>query len=324
MEAKLRRYLDHHREEIGLSGRTEDWQIEKLAQGEYNINYLLRTDEGRLVLRLNTGSQMDLENQIEYEYRTLKGLEACGRTPKAIYLDDTKKELSYGFLIMDFLKGRSLDYKRDLGLAASCLADIHSFPSHLPHLLRPSGPKREMMEECKRLLTRYQNSKSYDSKKGEKIRLMLEKVGEESLEDEVGFKTCINTELNSGNFIIDGDYCYLVDWEKPLIGDVAQDLGHFLAPTTTLWKTDIILKPSEVYDFLGDYVEKVGSRFETGNLKERVGSYLKLNCMRGLCWCAMAYSEYREERAIKNPDTEKKLEFYMDDDFLDLIDRDYI
>ena len=31
---------------------------------------------------------------------------------------------------------------------------------------------------------------------------------------------------------------YIIDWEKALIGECEQDLAHFLAPTTTFWKTD--------------------------------------------------------------------------------------
>ena len=49
----------------------------------------------------------------------------------------------------------------------------------------------------------------------------------------------VNTELNSGNFLIDPQgVSSLVDWEKPLVSEPGQDLGHFLAPTTTFWKTD--------------------------------------------------------------------------------------
>ena len=45
----------------------------------------------------------------------------------------------------------------------------------------------------------------------------------------------INTELNSGNFLIgEGkENSYVIDWEKALIGECEQDLAHFLAPTTT-------------------------------------------------------------------------------------------
>ena len=45
-----------------------------LAQGEYNINYwFVHPLTGKkLVLRVNTGSQMHLEKQIEYEYHALE------------------------------------------------------------------------------------------------------------------------------------------------------------------------------------------------------------------------------------------------------------
>ena len=71
-------------------------------------------------------------------------------------------------------------------------------------------------------------------------------------------------ELNSTNFLIGGEGKpnYLIDWEKPLFGDPAQDLGHFLAPTTTFWKTDVILKEEEIENFLNEYLKCVGARFD--------------------------------------------------------------
>ena len=52
-----------------------------LGQGEYNVNYSFRHPETgqRLVLRLNTGSQMHLEHQIEYEFSALQALYPSGR-----------------------------------------------------------------------------------------------------------------------------------------------------------------------------------------------------------------------------------------------------
>ena len=45
-----------------------------LGQGEYNINYLFThpVNGQKLVLRINTGSQMHLLDQIGYEYYALK------------------------------------------------------------------------------------------------------------------------------------------------------------------------------------------------------------------------------------------------------------
>lgn len=74
----LKEYVqtEHYLEGIGI-GKEEQKEIQiayqPLAQGEYNINYwFVHPLTGKkLVLRVNTGSQMHLENQIEYEYHAL-------------------------------------------------------------------------------------------------------------------------------------------------------------------------------------------------------------------------------------------------------------
>jgi hypothetical protein len=53
----------------------EPLDIEPLAQGEYNMNYLLRQGAKTWVLRVNTGSQIARDDQTLYEYRALKLLE---------------------------------------------------------------------------------------------------------------------------------------------------------------------------------------------------------------------------------------------------------
>ncbi len=57
--------------------------FELLAQGEYNMNYQFThpVSGKKLLLRVNTGSQMHLDHQIEYEYQALKHLQ------RVLYLD---------------------------------------------------------------------------------------------------------------------------------------------------------------------------------------------------------------------------------------------
>ena len=138
-----------------------------------------------------------------------------------------------------------------------------------------------------------------------------------------GYECCINTELNSTNFLANGTdgTCYLVDWEKPLYGEPAQDLGHFLAPTTTFWKTDVILTEKEMDGFLDDYIRAVGGRFPTDGLKERTFAYIPITCLRGITWCAMAWVEYQQPgRLLQNASTWKKLNAYLDHGFFDPIE----
>jgi aminoglycoside phosphotransferase (APT) family kinase protein len=333
---------------IPLSQTTEI-EVRELAQGEYNKNYVFvhPVTNKKLVLRVNTGSQMHLDNQIEYEYNALRVLLDSGCTPEPYFVDNSKELLPYGVLVMAFLEGRPLDYRKDMKKAAEILADIHAVPVPEKHSFVVSrNPIGEILEECDRMFRVYEKSTICEERVREKIRYMLESVKSEKkmdcllprndkkaetdcLIDTTCFATnvIINTELNSGNFLINekGKPNYLIDWEKPLVGDPAQDLGHFLAPTTTNWKTDVILKPSEVINFIDLYVEAVNGRIELGNIHERVGEFIKVTCLRGLTWSAMALVEYENpNRVLSNKDTHMKIKSYLKDNYLDMIEAQYI
>jgi hypothetical protein len=90
LEQQLKRYGGNKsfRETLGIPQEAAI-EFTLLAQGEYNINYKFThpVNGKQLLLRVNTGSQMRLKHQIEYEYDALKGLEVSGRTPKVYYVD---------------------------------------------------------------------------------------------------------------------------------------------------------------------------------------------------------------------------------------------
>ena len=323
--------LPCYREALGLpKEQTESYEL--LAQGEYNINYSFvhPVTKKRLLLRVNCGSQMHLENQIQYEYNALKLLEGSKRTPKVYYVDGSLSKLAHGVLVMEYLPGVVLDYRKDFLCAAECLADIHSVAVEQPtFLVKPENSLAAILDECEEMVKTYMDSPLGKEETKTKIRSMLNKawtIVEETKEEEE-FRCCINTELNSSNFLIDreGKRSYLVDWEKPLYGTPAQDLGHFLAPTTTFWKTDVILEPEDMEKFVSYYIRCVGDRFSTEGLKERVYTYARITCLRGITWCAMAWVEYQNpDRLIRNEDTFKKLEMYINDEFLCMIDKKWL
>lgn len=303
--------------------------LKLLAQGEYNINYLFThpTTKEKLILRVNTASQMNLDNQIEYEYKTLLKLEESRRTPKAIYVDGSKKYLDYGILVMNFLPGVALDYKKDLNAAANCLSDIHSLSvEEKSYLICPKNPLKAIIEECKVMIQTYYDSPLGDNNKKNKIKRMLD-TGEQMIQnigEYTGRRCIVNTELNSSNFLIDSKGNYIIDWEKPILGEPAQDLGHFLAPTTTFWKTDVILSQEEINTFTNEYIKAVGDRIDISDIEERLNLYIPITCLRGITWCAMAWVQYKNpDKIIKNEFTSKKLEDYLSDEFLDMIESRY-
>lgn len=324
----LRAYVESkgYRKALGLpEEREEEYRL--LDQGEYNRNYLFThpVTGKRLVLRINFGSQMHLEHQIEYEYGALKLLEGSGRTPRPLYVDGSRAVLPNGVMVMEYLPGHALNYETELFRAADCLADIHSVPVPAEHpLIRPENPVRAILEECEEMVRTYMDSPLGNPAKKKIIRELLDLVWTEA--DSLApaeYLCCINTELNSTNFLMNSrdESCdgtdYLIDWEKPLLGEPAQDLGHFLAPTTTFWKTDVILDEERMRAFTERYRAAVGDRFETEGLWERVSVYMTVTCLRGITWCAMAWVEYQQPgRELVNESTWRKLEAYLDNGFL--------
>ncbi len=301
-----------------------------LGQGEYNLNYSFchPLTGQELVLRLNTASQMHLERQTAYEYNALKLLAPSGRTPRPLFHDDSRSILPYGVLVMERLPGRPLDYHRDLSTAAAILADIHSLPvGGGSGLIAPRRPLRAIYEECQDMADCYFAWAGRERATEHWLKVLLSEIGELPLDEISPAPRClVNTELNSGNFLINSSGpSYLIDWEKPLLSEAAQDLGHFLAPTTTFWKTDVILAAGEMQDFVAAYIKAVGARRDTSDLPSRLPLFLKVTCLRGVTWCAMAEVEYaRPGRPLENSDTREKIRAYLAPDFLKTIAESYV
>jgi len=302
------------------------WQVQPLAQGEYNMNFLIQQGESRWVLRVKIDTQMAREHQIRYEYDTLAMLADSGFTPMPYFLDDSKTLMDYGVLIMQYLEGEALDYTRDLKDAARLCAAIHRYSHRLQdgkHLIVEQNPLSMTFEECSQLLQTYFTSPAAD----ETIRCFLQSVikwAAEARKQEHYFHEnpwwcVINTEVNSSNFIVNRKKgcIHLVDWEKPIWGDPSQDLSHFSVPTTTLWKTNYRMTQAKRQAFLDTYRKVVNDDYLAETIEERVNLRDPFNCLRGVSWCAMAWVRYRSgTHVLQNADTFAKLDMYMDIDFL--------
>lgn len=328
-----------------------------LANGEYNYNFLLNIIliydnfeiHEKAVLRINYGSQMNLNNQIEYEYHALSLLENSNLAPKPIFYDNSKLIIEKDFLVMSYIDGKHLSYSKDMKKAANTLAKIHKIKIPKDNfLIAPENPFSSIIKECETMYSVYANSIFFDNKIDDKVKKIFSKckeINSQYIANNHGFinnhknnisfsKSIINTELNSSNFLIDGDNCIVVDWEKPIIGEKEQDLGHFLAPTTTFWKTDVILDKIQIEDFLknyymfynenSEYIANINDK-NFLNFKTKVFSYIIMNCLRGITWCSMAWVEYNSnKKAILNEFTYNKLKKYLEYDFIDNIINTYL
>lgn len=310
-------------------------EVRFLAQGEYNLNYLLHlkgagqegnSGEKRYVFRVNTGSQMNLANQIYYEYRVLELLKDSGVTPLPFYVDDSRRELPFGCLVMEYLPGEPLDYHRDLRESAGVFARIHSLPlakEQTAFLITVDGPFSVICDEVERLVRPYlecpRGNPEVKKLLEKLLQLSHDKRQEERYFAREPWRAVINTEVNSHNFIVNRERntCHLIDWEKPIYGEPAQDLSMFLIPTTTLWKRDVILTREQEEFFINSYLEQLPPCPESKTLRDRIESFTFFNLLRAVSWCAMAWTEYTKPgRPLTNPDTFEKIEMYLEVDFI--------
>ncbi len=292
-------------------------KLTPLANGEYNINYKFKKDDKTQVFRINTKSQMGFKNQIKYEFDALKILSTSGVTPRPIKYFTPSIFLPKGAMSMEFLDGRPLRYQSDFKIASYLLAKIHTTKIPAKHtLFIAKKPLLEMYKECLKMANVYLESKFANKNTSKHIKVFLNAVSKFNLNRDINEPCIINTELNSGNFIISSKSSFIIDWEKPIIGEKEQDIAHFLAPTTTFWKTNTILNDSDMREFIGLYE----SHFKTKVDMAKFQTYLAMTCLRGVSWCAMAYVEYQGKRAIKNQYTYKKINKYLSDKFLSKLD----
>jgi aminoglycoside phosphotransferase (APT) family kinase protein len=306
-----------------MSGRS--FRVVPLAQGEYNLNYLLTGNDTRLVLRVNIGTQIGREDQIQYEYRALKLLQPSGVTPTPHFVDDTREQIDRGVLIMAYLPGEPLDYQRDLEAAASLLASVHQVPvaEEENHLIREDAPLSLIFQECSTLLESYFRSPLADPG----IKAYLQELEawadvarvQERFFQEDPWPCIVNTEVNSGNFIANRERrtLHLVDWEMPRYGDPSQDLSHFCSPLTTLWKTRYRMPEDQKRAFIRTYA----SRHRDPHLRDTIGDRVHLRdpfvYLRGISWSAMAWVAYRTDYdGVRNPDTDATLQRYLDLEFI--------
>ena len=306
-----------------INGRT--FTVSSLAGGEYNLNYLLESTTGRLVFRVNMASQIDRDDQILYEFKTLQLLQSSGVTPVPFFVDGSHSLIDRGISIMEYLPGRPLDYHLDLAEAAKTLAIIHQLKIDTAqnHLIVEKQPLSLIYNECTGLLDTYFSSDLADPD----IRSFLLEVkswaetvkAQEHYFLDDPWCCIVNTEVNSANFIVNRAQrtTHLIDWEMPRWGDPSTDLCHFCSPLTTLWKTGFRFSPESLDFFILEYKKNIRSTHLTNTLNERMRRKFPFVLLRGISWSAMAWVAYQTGyQGIRNEDTWHKIQQYMKLDFI--------
>lgn len=288
-------------------------KVSFLAAGEYNENHHVVSDRIEYLFRINHGSQINQADQIGYEYNVLKAVEPSGVTPRPFFVASNSP--LGGVMLMEFIPGRRFDFARDLDQVPRIFAAIHGLPVSRD-LLVQANPILDIADESFNLIEKFPLHPMAGHKQllltyhGEILRLNHDHgaiFANEPL-------CMVNTEVNSGNFIIQENRGFLVDWEKAVVSYRYQDLAHFLIPTTTLWKSDFRFRPEQRIDFLRNYYRLISPDFSFDELDFKTAILERTILLRALSWCYMAWFEYTDsKRTLKDRFTFDKIKTYLDD-----------
>ncbi len=336
LQSQVLAYLDRpdRREVVGFS-LDVPLSIARLAQGEYNLNYLVTAGTRQVVARINTGSQtaISADEQIGYEFRALEFLRPAGIAPAPYLLDYSGTEIPHGFLVEEFFPGRPLDYAHDVSLAARTIAALHTLPTEgNPNFLVVPDPLNGSWQEAKGYLDVFFAADEADATVKRIFTRVLAGLAETAEQNQERFRpeerVIIHTDVQAHNFIVadpTAARAKLVDWEKPMLDDGSYDLCHFLTPTSTLWKCEYVLSDAQRAEFLESYREAVGDHHAGRDLIGRVETRMPFVYLRAVAWCAMAWVEYtRPGRLLRNEQTFTKIVQYLEPGFLRELFRPYV
>lgn len=315
-----------------------------LGMGEHNLNYWFENpiSHDKHVLRINVTKQPFHDDQVRYEFTALELLESSRCTPKPLYLDDSPDAPCEGAMVIGFCEGEQLDFDDllpdDLDRAAKIMAGVHSVPvpRNCP-LYRPKNPIRKLFDECLDRYSLYERSGFADPEViGRMDRFAhLTASAVDAYEFDPKQAHIVNTETLASHFllpkdrrsrqalsetddnIIDAPGCF-VDWERPIIGDVAEDVAFFVAPTTTFWDSDRLFPTEQIDGFVDLYWKAVCDRFVRGNFDSRFAAFLKVAIFRALTWCCRAVVQQKSGAKIHMTDKAKaKVPIYLSEEFMD-------
>ena len=184
-------------------------------------------------------------------------------TPTTFFLDDSTTFFEYGVLIMQYIEGRPLEYKKDLQEAAKIFGTIHSLDTNkidTSSFLKCENIVEDSLSRSTKYLDGFLKSNKLDVDVKLKITDFLEWAQKNkrhgSYFKKDAWNTINNTQPHAKNFIISDRKRkgFLIDWEKPILSDPSVDLAYFLSPLSTFMTSDYIFTEDERDNFFKTYI----------------------------------------------------------------------
>ncbi|MFW5991446.1 MAG: phosphotransferase [Candidatus Nanoarchaeia archaeon] len=255
--------------------------INKLASGCYNVNYLVKINNKHFVFRQNIHSDEQEGGQLEKEYETLKKLDGL-HAPKPLYFREN-------ILIEEFIQGEKITKLTDklIRRIAKALAKVHKH--------KISVKSSSLKKYYENLFESRQNTLQKNQKISAQLKPFIKKAKEyihkkNSRFNEIKKTRLLHGDMHCGNILKSGSDVVFLDWENTGAGEPAFDIVAFFYESENLqyFQNSITDKQKEL--FIKEYLKH---NFDQ-NLREKIDIIYPLRWLSDTLWLASRIINYEQ------------------------------
>ncbi len=270
-------------------------EILKMTPGSYNLNFHVRVNQKEFNFRINIDQQSGLDNQIEYEYKTLKFLESHGIAPRVFFFDDSCRHFDFAIMVQEYLIGPHLSLSsEDIFATAELLARLHSLNPFGGQFLTWNNPLEDTYNFVQNDVCHYEEKKSHDRKTLRMAKEIMKRIEPMIPAHRHLFHSdsLNHTDVGLDNFIKSPQGLRLIDWEKPRVDDCTYDICCFLSEPAELWCTQKVLNHQEHTNFIEAYARFSGK--DANQLRTKVRIREPLVSLHWILWGAAKLCDLKE------------------------------
>lgn len=220
---ELEQYIKQRRP-LGIS----DFDISDLGAGEYNQNFIVKTNETKLVLRVSVSQLSGAVEQLRHEYETLEYLNNYDIAPKPLYLD--MDGFKYPLMFEEFIEGDQLISLEEnvLKSVGASIAEISNIPIKQGH---PFEVRQvDYQADLKAHVSILNNVELLDeySSLYQQAKQHLEQLLSELTHPPTTQSMFIRRDANPTNIMVTGNDIKWIDWEIARVDDPTITLASFV------------------------------------------------------------------------------------------------
>lgn len=259
------------------------------------------------------------------EHRVLSALQTCDYTPDVYYFEEASAQFAHDFLIMEYLRGDSLDYARDYLKVAMILGNVHRYKEEidLPKRLDPLDyslqlAKKNLEDALPSGVFHMDHLYFFDG---------FMEWAENHLDRRKHLFTDQHLVINHRNldphdFVIDHRFL-LYEWQDAFLGDESLDVTKFLAKTSSLWDSRFVMRAIDREDFY--YLHEKAIGVEKSNLRERVHAYMPYYLLEQFSGFAKYFYDHgKPDAQAVDEHLMKKIQIFLEVDFMREVIKEYL